>query len=138
MLLQTIHDISRMFLQLQGKKSVLKTVNLPIPKLNLRSRELLLTQYPYFATSDIARLIVAQHSNLSFDGQRRLVQYAIAALRRYDLDFDDQINAMSADFAPMRRAGTDYYNRKATKVVLEYMEFDVTDDEKPHYQEIKI
>lgn len=110
---------------------MLKTANLPVPKLNVvESKDLILTQYPWFSTFDIARLIVAQYPSLSFDGQRRLVQYAIADLKNTDFDSSGLFQTRNSDFEPIRKSGTDYYNRQATKTILECMQFKVIDDDR--------
>lgn len=110
---------------------MLKTANLPIPKINVAEvRNLVLTQYPWFSTFDIAKLIVAQYPSLSFDGQRRLIQYAIAHLKTYDFDSNTLLEVSNADFEPNRKSGTDYYSRRAAKAILEYMQFKVIDDDR--------
>lgn len=120
---------------LKGLKEVLKTANLPVPKLNIvEPKKLVLTNYPWFSTFDIAKLIVAQYPSLSFEGQRRLVQYAIAKLRDYDFDSDDLTITQNNDFAPVRKSGTDYYSRQAVKEILQYMQFKVIDDDRNYSQ----
>ena len=113
-----------------SKKGVLKTANLPIPKLIVEQRQLILTRYPLFSTFDIANLIVAQYPSLSFDGQRRLVQYAIAVLKTHDFDFDDLTVTINTDFEPTKKSGTDYYSRQAVKTIFEYMQYKVIDDDR--------
>lgn len=114
---------------------MLKTANLPVPKLNIvESKDLILTQYPWFSTFDIARLIVAQYPSLSFDGQRRLIQYAIATLKNYDFDSDNLTITANSDFEPTRKSGTDYYSRQAVKEILEYMQFKVINDDRNYSQ----
>lgn len=114
---------------------MLKTANLPTPKLNVvEVKALVLTRYPWFSTFDIAKLIIAQYPSLSFDGQRRLIQYAIADLKTYDFDSDDLTDTANPDFEPSRKSGTDYYSRQATKEILEYMDFKVINDDR-HYSQ---
>ena len=117
-----------------SKKGVLKTANLPIPKLIVEQRQLILTRYPLFSTFDIANLIVAQYPSLSFDGQRRLVQYAIVDLKNTNFDSNNLFKISNADFEPNRKSGTDYYNRQATKTILECMQFKVIDDDRNYSQ----
>ena len=110
---------------------MLKTANLPVPTLSsVEKKEIVLTQFPWFSTFDIANLIVAQYPSLSFDGQRRLVQYAIADLKNTDFDSNDLFKIRNTDFEPNRKSGTDYYNRQATKIILEYRQFKVIDDDR--------
>lgn len=114
---------------------MLKTANLPVPKLNIAEKKnLVLTQYPWFSTFDIAKLIVAQYPSLSFDGQRRLIQYAIANLKTYDFDSDNLTDTSNSDFEPTRKSGTDYYSRQAVKEILEYMDFKVINDDRYYSQ----
>jgi hypothetical protein len=112
---------------------VLKTANLPVPKFNIAEpKNIVLTRFPWFSTFDIAKLIVAQYPSLSFEGQRRLVQYAIAHLRAYDFDSDNLTDTSNSDFEPTRKSGTDYYSRQAVKEILEYMDFKVINDDRPY------
>ena len=113
---------------------MLKTANLPVPKNIVEVKDLVLTWYPWFSTFDIAKLIVAQYPSLSFEGQRRLVQYAIAVLKTHDFDSDDLTVTTNADFVPTRRSGTGYYSRQAVKLIFEYMQYKVIDDDR-HYSE---
>ena len=100
----------------------------------VEAKNLVLTKYPWFSTFDIAKLIVAQYPSLSFEGQRRLVQYAIAVLRDYDFDSDDLTITQNTDFVPSRRSGTDYYSRQAVREILQYMQFKVIDDDRSYSQ----
>ena len=111
---------------------MLKTANLPVPKNIVEVKDLVLTWYPWFSTFDIAKLIVAQYPSLSFEGQRRLVQYAIADLKNTDFDSSNLFKISNADFEPTRKSGTDYYNRQATKTIFECMQFKVIDDDRDY------
>lgn len=103
----------------------MKTANLPTPKYVNRTNEIALTNFPEFTTRDIANLILAQYPHLSFASQHRLVQKAIATLKLYDFDSDDEAEYQNSDFIPEYESGTPIYSRKAAKAVLEYMRYEV-------------
>ena len=68
----------------------MKTAHLPTPKYTSPRKAIALTDFGWFTTRDIANLIVSQYPTLSLSSQHRLVQKAIAALKQYDFDSDDE------------------------------------------------
>ena len=103
----------------------MKTANLPTPKYVTPKNTILLTDFGWFTTRDIAQLIIAQYPSLSFASQHRLTQKAIAELKLYDFDSDEETEYKNSDFIPQSHSGVFIYTRKASQAILEYMRYEV-------------
>ncbi len=103
----------------------MKTAHLPTPKYVSPKNPIALTDFGWFTTRDIANLIVSQYPTLSLTSQHRLVQKAIANLKLYDFDSDEEYEYQNRDFIPEYHSGIAIYTRKAAKAVLEYMKYEV-------------